>query len=85
MRLLHKKREDTRLQQQNLPSGVGQGYYLLPGLLHWGLLFLLIWMLFSKSLTECQSVPVTPSISGFLMIRRLTLKSSECHKGEFGF
>jgi hypothetical protein len=78
MKLLQRKREDTRLQQWSLPSEVSQGYCLLPGLPHWDLLFLLIWMLSSESLTECQSVLVMLSISGFLMMQKLTSKIFEC-------
>jgi hypothetical protein len=81
MKLLQRKREGTRLQQWSLPSGVSQGHCLLPGLLHWGLLFLLIWMLSSEGLTECQSVPVMLSIFGFLMMPKMTLKNFECHDG----
>jgi hypothetical protein len=84
MKLLQRKREGIRLQQWSLPLGVSQGYCLLPGLPHWDHLFLLIWMPSSKNLTGCQSVLVMLSISGFLMILKLTLKNFESHKGEFG-
>ena len=85
MKLLQRKREGIRLQQWSLPSGVSQGYYLLPGLPHRDHLSLLIWMPSSESLTGCRSILVMLSISRFLMMQKLTSKASECHKGEFGF
>jgi hypothetical protein len=84
MKLLQRKREGIRLQQWSLPSGVNQGYFLLPGLPHWDHLSLLIWIPSSKSLTGCQSILIMLNISGFLMMRKLTSNASECHKGEFG-
>jgi hypothetical protein len=85
MKLLQRKREDIKLQQWSLPSGVSQVYCLLPGLLHLDHLSLLIWMPSSESLTGCWSVFAMLNISGFLMMQRLTLKASECHKVESDF
>ena len=84
MKLLQRKREDIRLQQWSLPSGVSQGCCLLPGLPHQELLFLLTWMLSFENSTVHHSVPIMLSTFGPLMIWRLSLKSSECRKGEFG-
>jgi hypothetical protein len=58
MKLLQKRKENIRLQQWSLPSGVNQDCCLLPGLPHWGLLFLLTWMLSFENLTVRHSVPV---------------------------
>jgi hypothetical protein len=84
MKLLQKRKEYISLQQWSLPSGVSQGCCLLSGLRYQELLFLLTWMLSFENSTARHSVPVMPSTSGPLMMGRLTLKSSECRKGEFG-
>jgi hypothetical protein len=84
MKLLQKRKEYISLQQWSLPSGVSQGCCLPPGLQHQELLFLLTWRLSFENSIARHSVPVMPSTSGSLMMRRLTLKSSVCRKGESG-